>query len=191
MKKVIEIETGQTVILRHVKKSDLDGIWKNFNEVLEEGTYLPVFTPVRTEVEKNSWYDNIKREHEICIVAEITNLKSPYNIIGQCEISNLEWEAATHVGSLGIIISEEYRDLGLGKQLIDMAVRESKKLNNKEKIILSCFSNNERALHLYKKIGFRVVGVRKKQFYMDATYYDEVMMELFVEDYLQSYPQQI
>ena len=110
MKKVIKIETGEKVFLRHVKKSDIDGIWKNFNEVLEEGTYLPVYTPVKTEIEKNSWYDNIKRDHEICVVAEITNLKSPYNIVGQCEISNLEWEAATHVGSLGIIVSEKFRD---------------------------------------------------------------------------------
>jgi len=191
MKKVIKIETGEKVFLRHVKKSDIDGIWKNFNKVLEEGTYLPVYTPVKTEIEKNSWYDNIKRDHEICVVAEITNLKSPYNIVGQCEISNLEWEAATHVGSLGIIVSEKYRDLGIGRSLIDTSIRESKKLNNKEKIILSCFSNNERALNLYEKMGFRVVGVRKKQFYMDAVYYDEVMMELFIEEYLQKNSQEI
>ena len=53
MKKVIQIDTGETVVFRHVKKSDIDGIWRNFNEVLEEGTYLPVFTPVKTEIEKN------------------------------------------------------------------------------------------------------------------------------------------
>ncbi len=188
MKKVLKIDTEETVILRHVKKSDIDGIWRNFNNVLEEGTYLPVFTPVKTEIEKNSWYDNIKREHEVCIVAEITNHKPPYDIIGQCEISNLEWEAATHVGSLGIIVSEKYRDMGVGRNLIDIAIRESNKLNNKEKIILSCFSNNERALHLYEKMGFRVVGVRKKQFYMDAVYYDEVVMELFIEEYLRNNP---
>ena len=184
MKKVLKIGTGETVILRHVKKSDIDGIWRNFNKVLEEGTYLPVFTPVKTDIEKNSWYDNIKREHEICIIAQISDHKSPYDIIGQCEISNLEWEAATHVGSLGIIVSEKFRDLGIGENLIDLAIRESKKLNNKEKIILSCFSNNERALHLYKKMGFRVIGMRKKQFYMDAVYYNEVMMEIFIEEYL-------
>ncbi|GAH80060.1 unnamed protein product [marine sediment metagenome] len=40
-------------------------------------------------------------------------------------------------------------------------------------------------------MGFRVVGVRKKQFYMDAVYYDEVMMELFVEKYLQKNSQEI
>ena len=191
MKKVIEIETGETVVLRHVLKSDLDGIWKNFNDVLEKGIYLPVFTPVKSAIEKNSWYDNIKKDHEICIVAEITNLKAPYNIIGQCEISNLEWDAASHVGSLGIIVTEKYRDFGIGRNLIDMAIREAKKLNNKEKIILSCFSNNERAIHLYKRMGFKVVGVRKKQFYMDSEYYDEVMMELFIDDYIAEKPLQI
>lgn len=72
-----------------------------------------------------------------------------------------------------------------------MAIREAKKLNNKEKIILSCFSNNERALHLYERMGFRVVGVRKQQFYMDGGYYDEVMMELFIDEYLRKNSQEI
>ncbi len=184
MKKVLEIETGEKVIIRHLKKSDKDGVWRNFNEVIEEGIYLPVFTPVISDFEKNSWYEDIKKGHEICIVAEIPNNKSPFNIIGQCEISNLEWEASTHVGSLGIIVKQKYRDLRVGFHLIDMAIRESKKLNNKEKIILSCFSTNERALYLYKKMGFKEVGCRKKQFYMDSKYYDEIMMEICIADYL-------
>ena len=62
MKRVIELKNGQKIILRHLKKADKDGVWKNFNEVLEEGIYLPVFTPVISEIEKDSWYENIKRE---------------------------------------------------------------------------------------------------------------------------------
>ncbi len=191
MKKVLEIDTGQKVVIRHLKRVDKDGVWSNFNEVLEEGLYLPIFTPNLSETEKNSWYETIQEEHEVCIVAEIQNLKSPYNIIGQCEISNLEWEASTHVGSLGIIVKQKYRDLGVGFHLIDMAIRESKKLNNKEKIILSCFSTNERAIHLYKKMGFFEVGCRKKQFYMDSKYYDEIMMEIWIDDYLEKLKNQI
>ncbi|MFX0073373.1 MAG: GNAT family N-acetyltransferase [Candidatus Hermodarchaeota archaeon] len=189
MEKVIHIKTGEKVILHHLKKPDIDGVWKNFNDVLKEGIYLPVFTPVKTEIEKTSWYENIKNDHEICVVAEISRFKPPNNIIGQCEISNLEWEAATHVGSLGIIVSEKYREMGIGRNLIDMAIRESKLLNNKEKIILSCFSTNERALNLYKKLGFKVVGTRKKQFYMDSVYYDEVLMEISIEDYIKNNPE--
>jgi RimJ/RimL family protein N-acetyltransferase len=188
MKKVVQLKTGEKLILRHVKESDIDGIWSNFNEVVEEATYLPVFFPVRSEYEKLSWYDNILKEKELCIVAVHPELKSPINIIGQCEISNLEWDAATHVGSLGIIIQQKYRNMGVGRSLIDMAIRESKKLNNKEKIILSCFSNNDRALSLYERMGFRPVGIRKKQFFMDTKYYDEVLMELWIDDYLKQNP---
>lgn len=184
MKKVLELKTGESIIIRHLTKLDVDSVWYNFNEVIDEGIYLPVFFPVRSQLEKDSWYLNIIKENEICIVAENPELKSPYNIIGQCEVLNSDWDAAKHVGILGIIVKKKYRDLGIGHQLIDMAIWESKNLNAKEKIILSCFSTNERALYLYKKIGFKVVGIRKNQFYMDSKYYDEVLMELWIEDYI-------
>jgi len=187
MLRVVELKTGKKVIFRHLKKSDKDGVWKNFNEVLEEGIYLPVFTPVLSEVEKKNWYENIIGEKEICIVAEISKLKSPYNIVGQCEISNLEWEASRHVGRLGILVSKKYRNLGIGTNLIDLAIRESRKLNNKEKIVLSCFSTNERAIYLYKKLGFQVLGKRKNQFHMNSTYYDEIMFELWIDDYIEKH----
>ncbi|MFX1307187.1 MAG: GNAT family N-acetyltransferase [Promethearchaeota archaeon] len=184
MKKVIELKTGETIIIRQLTKPDINGVWYNFNEVIEEGLYLPIFLPVRSQLEKDSWYLNIKKENEIFIVAENPDLKSPYNIIGQCEILNSEWDAARHVGTLGIIVREKYRDLGIGRQLIDIAIRESRKLNGKEKVILSSFSTNKRALHLFKKIGFKVVGIRKKQFLMDLDYIDEVLMELWIDDYV-------
>lgn len=184
MNRTLELSTGEKILIRHLSKVDVEGVWNNFNEAIEEGMYLPVFFPVRSRLEKDSWYHKVKNEKEICIVAEARKLKSPYNIIGQCEISNSDWDAALHVGVLGIIVNIKYRDLGIGAALIDSAIRESKKLNNKEKIVLSCFSTNERALHLYKTMGFREVGVRRKQFYMDAKYYNEVLMEIWIEDYL-------
>ena len=192
MKKVIEKEfktrNNLKIILRHVKKSDMHGVWKNFNEVLKEGIYLPVFSPVETEWEKTNWYETIKKENEICIVAERADLKPLEDIIGQCELSNLQWEAATHVFSLGILVRKEYRDLGIGRSLIDFAIREAKRLYNKEKIILSCFSSNERGLHLYETMGFKKIGARKDQFHMNSNYYDEVMFEIFLEEYIRANP---
>jgi putative acetyltransferase len=188
MKKVFQLPSGEKIVLRHVNQADIDGIWYNFNEVVEEGIYLPTFFPVRSQFEKESWYNNLIKEREFCIVAVHPKLESPLNILGQCEITNLEWDAAAHVGRLGIIIQQQYRNKGIGRFLIDYAIREAKKLYNKEKIILSCFSNNERALMLYTKMGFKTVGTRTRQFFMDDTYYDEVLMELWIEDYLTHHP---
>ena len=187
MKEVVKLRNGEKIIIRHVIESDIDGIWNNFNEVVDEKIYLPVLFPVKSKFEKQSWFHNIQKEREICIVAIHPTMLSPYNILGQCEISNLEWDAATHVGSLGVIVQMNFRDLGIGFNLIDKAIRESKRLN-KEKIILSSFLDNERALFLYKKIGFKTTGIRKKQFYMDSVYYDEVLMELWIDDYLEKNP---
>ncbi len=187
MKEVVKLRNGEKILIRHVIESDIDGVWNNFNEVVDEKIYLPVLFPVRSKFEKQSWFQNIKKEREICIVAIHPTMASPYNILGQCEISNLEWDAATHVGSLGIIVQKKFRDLGIGFNLIDKAIRESKRLN-KEKIVLSTFLDNERALYLYKKIGFKIAGIRKKQFYMDSNYYDEVLMELWIDDYLNKNP---
>ncbi len=183
MKEVFKISTGEEIYLRYIKRSDLNAVWRNFNEVVEEDIY-PVFFPVETQFEKESWYDSLKREKNICIIADNLDLKVPFNVVGQCEISNIEWDASKHVGSLGVIVQKNYRDMGIGKRLIDMAIRESQKLNNKEKIILSCFTNNERAIHLYKELGFKEVGIRKAQFKIEGRYYDELLMELLIEDYL-------
>lgn len=182
--RIITLNNTEKIIIRHVTRSDINGIWKNFNQVIEEGEYLPVFSPVISDFEKKGWYNSLKDAHEICIVAEHSELDSPDNIIGQCEVSNLEWEAAAHVGQLGIIVKKKYRDSGIGEKLIDIALRESKKLNNKQKIILSCFQRNDRAIHLYRKLGFSTIGIRKKQFFMNKQYYNEVLMELWIEDYL-------
>ena len=131
MKKVIILKSGEKIIIRHLKESDVYGIWNNFNQVIEEGIYIPVLFPVKSEFEKKSWYNTIKKENEICIVAIQPNLKTPNDVIGMCEISNLEWDAAAHVGNLGVIVQKTYRDLGIGFNLIDTAIRESKRLNHK------------------------------------------------------------
>lgn len=187
MKTLLKLDiNGHTIKFRHLKRSDVDGVWQNFNEVVDEGIFLPVFDPVKSSLEKSSWYDAVKREKEVVIIAEDKNARTSNEVVGQCEISNIEWDAADHVGNLGIIVQKKYRDMGIGRQLIDLAIIESKRLNDKQKIILSCFSSNERALHLYKNLGFKKIGERKKQYYIDGVYYDETLMELFIEEYLEN-----
>ncbi len=184
MKKKITLPNRCSIILKHANREDVDGVWKNFNAVVDEGIYLPIFEKV-CDIERESWFEDIKLGRDLCVVAQIPDARPPDNIAGQCEITDPEWDAAAHhVGILGIIIREDFRGLGLGEILIDYAIRESKKLKNKTKIILSCFSTNKIALSLYKKLGFEKIGIRKKQFYMNEQFYDEVLMEIFIEDYL-------
>ena len=78
MKNVLELDIGEKIIIRHLNKSDVEGVWYNFNEVIDEGMYLPVFFPVRSQLEKESWYRYIKKENEI-LTTNANNLTELYN----------------------------------------------------------------------------------------------------------------
>lgn len=52
--------------------------------------------------------------------------------------------------------------------------------NGYEKISLSVFSTNKRAINLYKKFGFEIEGVKKKEIKIDEEYVDEILMALFL-----------
>lgn len=177
--KIKKLKNGDTAIFRHLKREDLDEIWEIFNKVVSEMKYIPVINPVTSRFEKENWYYRQKEENNIVIVAELEN---PNQIIGQCMIEHIGWDAAIHVGELGIIVDPAYRNIGVGKTLIQEALNAaSKKLF--EKVILSCFHTNLHALNLYKKVGFQEVGCRKEQFKLNGTYYDEILMELYLKDF--------
>lgn len=172
-------KSGKRIKIRHFKETDLIGIWSNFNEVVYERVYLPVITPVLSDYEMESWYEAIKNRNEICLVAIDETRESPYHVVGQITLENSRWDCAKHVFILGIIVNSKYRWEGIGKQLILTAHEEAKKLG-KQKIVLSCLSSNEKAIELYKSIGYEIVGVKKKQFLMGSKYVDEILMEIWL-----------
>jgi len=170
------------ILFRDAKKEDLTGIWINFNSVVRDGIYIPIKTEVTSEFEKSNWLMNHDIEKNIVVVAiDITDKKEDYTVIGQCVIEHLTWEAADHVGELGIIINKKYRDIKIGKELMLQAINRAKSLGIFKKINLAVFHDNKNAIHLYEKIGFKKVGLRPKQYFLKNKYYDEILMDYFIE----------
>jgi len=177
--KLITLKNNQQILLRHILKEDLDDIWDNYNEVIEEGIYQPSFTKVVDKFEKISWYNELKGFENLCIVAELAS-SNDKKVVGQCTIHHDDWEASEHVGLLGIIIRKDFRNQGLGRYLMEFAFEESKK-KGKTKIVLGTLISNVRAIGLYEKLGFRKVGIRQKQFLMKKKYIDELLMEIWLD----------
>ncbi|MCX5922763.1 MAG: GNAT family N-acetyltransferase [Candidatus Dependentiae bacterium] len=59
----------------------------------------------------------------------------------------------TSIGDIGISVSKKYWGLSIGRHMIMTAI-EWAKTNNLTKLQLQVSSNNERAIGLYKKLGF-------------------------------------
>ncbi|TFF91112.1 GNAT family N-acetyltransferase, partial [Candidatus Thorarchaeota archaeon] len=100
---------------------------------------------------------------------------------GHLTLQPEEWDAARHVAKLGIIVTKDCRDQGVGRSLMN-AAEEVASSNGYRKIILSTFHDNEAAKHLYHSLGYRLVGVRHKHFDMPKGFIDEVLMEKELDD---------
>ncbi|MBR1640980.1 MAG: GNAT family N-acetyltransferase [Butyrivibrio sp.] len=81
-----------------------------------------------------------------------------------------------HRAYLGMSIKEKYTGMGLGSFMMKVALDQAKK-NGFEQVELGVFSDNDRARHMYEKMGFKEFGMNPRAFKLkDGTYRDEIIM---------------
>ena len=107
----------------------------------------------------NFWnYNILKQELEndnsIYIVAKNEN-----QIVGFGGI----WKAIDDVHITNIVVKKNYRKLGIGTKILERLIEISKELDFKS-ITLEVNENNINAIKLYKKFGFKNLGIRKKYY---------------------------
>ena len=57
-----------------------------------------------------------------------------------------------------VIVDDELRGKGYGKQMLQLAIRKAKDKLGAQRITLGVFDNNPIALHCYESVGFKVIG---------------------------------
>ena len=91
-------------------------------------------------------------------------------------------------GMLSITIhGEENRGKGFGKEAILLILKHAFIDINLESVYLGTWEFNKPALHLYEKIGFKIIGRRRHHRIVGNKYYDEIMMDMISEEYFGLY----
>ena len=81
-----------------------------------------------------------------------------------------------HRAYLGMSIRLMYTGMGLGSFMMQIALEQAK-ANGFEQVELGVYSDNDRARHMYRKMGFREYGMNPRAFKLkDGTYRDEIIM---------------
>jgi RimJ/RimL family protein N-acetyltransferase len=101
-------------------------------------------------------------------------------IVGWCDIVRSTVPVHRHSGSLGVGMLAAYRGRGLGLALIESTL-EAARAAAFERVDLTVYRRNERAARLYRKAGFRDVGVRIRGKKLDGEYDDELLMQILLE----------
>lgn len=85
-----------------------------------------------------------------------------------------------HTGKLEIMVGTEHRGKGVGRALMEAAIIWAEDNAEIEKLGLSVFVDNVRAIDLYRAFGFREEGRRPREYRLeDGRYVDDVLMYRF------------
>ncbi len=99
-------------------------------------------------------------------------------VAGWCDIVPLNIEGCRHVGRLGIGVRARDRGRGIGRRLMEAAVKEAPR-RGMERIELEAFASNTRAIALYRSFGFGTEGVKRRARKLDGVYDDLIIMAFF------------
>lgn len=172
MTKLLNTHDGRKIKIRRAKPDDARGIIDCFNEVMNEGIYLlgdrymgdEDFLEMRINDDMN----------ELFLVALYDE-----RVVGVLTLTRESFRKNRHVAFLGIAIRKEFRHQGIGTALMETSFGWAREMGI-EKICLEVFSTNVNAIELYKKLGFQIEGIRKRQFKIEGEYVDDVLMAKFL-----------
>lgn len=100
-------------------------------------------------------------------------------IVGFSRCEGNKLKRTSHKVELGVCVLRDYWGYGIGKNLLGESVHWADS-NNIKKMTLNVLETNDKAIILYKKYGFEVEGILKKdKFLSDGNYYNTVVMGRF------------
>jgi RimJ/RimL family protein N-acetyltransferase len=102
-------------------------------------------------------------------------------VIGHLNVSREESPVTRHVASLGMSVAADRRGQGVGTALLEGCIRWAKTMGV-EKLALSVYPDNERAMALYRKFDFQEEGRLSGHSKKAIGYRDEIVMGLWLTD---------
>ena len=163
---------GTEVRLRAPRWEDLDDLLEFINGLVEEEAMIAT-NQKHTRESETDWLarklTNLEKDKHVAVVAEADG-----RVVGSCEL-NPRPGRMSHVGSLGVSVKENFRDRGIGQELMRELERQAPRLGL-ETIYLEVFGTNERAIHVYRKLGYAETGRIPACIKYRGGYVDSVIM---------------
>lgn len=170
----LRAKDGREVVLRYPAFEDVDDYLELINSLADEDA--PILHTKRLERDEEvQWLGkaliDLERGKRVMICAEVEG-----KVVANCDLTRRSG-ARSHTGEVGLVVRRGFRDLGIGTALLRLLVDQARGMGI-ELLVLGVFAGNERARHVYEKVGFREVGCIPREFLKNGRYIDHVRMVL-------------
>lgn len=160
------------MVYRYIEEQDAKAFLEMMHG-LDQETKRMLLEPDERTNDVESVRKMIKRKREcghFFLIAEDGN-----EMAGMITAERGELRRIHHTAYIVTGIREKYRGQGIGtrffKELDQWALE-----NQIIRFELTVVADNEPAMHLYQKAGFKIEGTREQSMYIDGQYYDEYYM---------------
>ena len=160
---------------RVASEQDIESIRMIYNQGIED-RIATLETEHKDLTFMKNWFKQHQGRYKV-LVAEHNG-----KVVGWASLNQYSLRCAYNgVADLSVYIRRDYRGKGIGTKLLQ-DIEELAILHQFNKIILFTFSFNELGQRLYRRSGFREVGVLEKQGQMDGKFIDVMIMEKLLID---------
>lgn len=176
------LKNGIKMILKSPEVRDAQMLLNQIIETTKVTDYLTTtendFAPFIEDITKEEEFiSKFIEGKDYLLCAYVNNI-----IVGNCMIRFLTHTKDKHRAIVGIAIKKEYWGLGIGSIMFDELIDIARNTPGIEQIELDVISQNQRAIALYTKKGFRKTGEMPHQLKLeDGTYLDSNTMILFLK----------
>uniref|UniRef100_UPI00403F0485 arsinothricin resistance N-acetyltransferase ArsN1 family A n=1 Tax=Paenibacillus sp. FSL K6-1096 TaxID=2921460 RepID=UPI00403F0485 len=159
-----------TLTVRQASPEDIESILRIYNQGIED-RIATLETETKDSSYMEAWFNDRQGRFSV-LVAETEG-----KVIGWASLNPYSHRCAYNgVADLSVYIDRSFRGQGAGSSLLESLHKVAKE-NSFYKIVLFTFPFNENGQGLYRKMGYRQVGVFEKQGVMDGEFIDVMIME--------------
>ena len=135
--------------IRLANPTDHEAVWHIISNVITTGdTY--VFAPDSSKAKMLTyWFSLDKRTY----VAEENS-----EILGTFYLKENQMDLGSHIVNAGYMVSENARGKGLGTIMAEFSMEESRRLGFRGMQYNLVVSTNQKAVNLWLKLGFKIIG---------------------------------
>lgn len=137
------------VEIRKAQEKDQDAIWEISREVIATGdTYT--FSPDSTKEQMLAFWMGKDRHTYVAVENE--------EVLGMFLIKDNQPGLGAHIANAAYMVSEKAEGKGVGKSMCLYSLDEAKRLGYLAMQFNIVIKSNERAVKLWQKLGFQIIG---------------------------------
>ncbi|MFC4617639.1 GNAT family N-acetyltransferase [Camelliibacillus cellulosilyticus] len=177
MQKVKALE-GEKIYLRPLELDDVDILYQSLNN----DTQLRRLTGTQKIFSKQEIKDFVMQSQDMTRVGFGIVSQEDDQLVGDLALNNMQF-SNNRDANFRIAIFDQFTGRGYGSEAAKLMLDYGFGILNLHRVELEVYSINERAIHVYEKVGFKREGLKRENWYYNHQYYDSIIMSILEDEY--------